>query len=98
MSARPIYSVFHPSRPRSALDIPEWLPIATQRPNARMRWQLERDAPVSVHEARRLEANGTLLMAQRKIGPEHYILLIKTPAPPGSLQFETSKRHKVRYD
>jgi hypothetical protein len=62
-----------------------------------MRWQAEADAPLSVADARKREARGEILMAQRKVGPEHYILLIKTPAPPGSLQFDTSKRHKVRY-
>ena len=89
MTARPTYSVYHPPRRSSGLDIPQWLPIATLAARG-PRWRLADDAPLSIAEARRLVAQGTLLMAQRRDGVST-VLVIKTP----HLQGDSVMRHKA---
>lgn len=78
MTARATYSVHHPPRRVSGLDIPQWLPIAVLRPSGRPRWLVDADAPVSITDAHRMVAQGTLLMAQRREGA-CTVLVVKTP-------------------
>jgi hypothetical protein len=50
----------------AAFDLTAWTPIARQRANGvGCRWIPVDDTPMSVQEAQTLQANGTLLMAQR---------------------------------
>jgi len=79
VTARPSYSVHKPPARRSGLDIPRWLPIATLKPvhGYGPRWRLHDDAPLSLADARRLVAQGALLMAQRREGAVT-VLVVKT--------------------